>query len=159
MTVNTAQGAKIYIGAEDQDNSVDTQGEYESESWQLIGEVEDLGEFGDAWNTTEFTALADGRVRRFKTTRDAGQFDLVIGFDKDDTGQSNLVTALDSKYNYTFRVELDDAPSGSPSSPTTWYFRAMVLSNRRVIGTNDNIVRRRVGMAVNSDIIEVAAAS
>jgi len=157
MGVNTAAGARIYIGSEDADDSIDTQGEYESEVWTEIGEVEDMGEFGDAWNTTTFTSLQDSRVRRFKTTKDAGEQNLVIGFSQGDAGQEALVAALASKFNHTIRVTLDDASSGSPSSPTTFYFRAMVTSNRRTVGTNDNIVRRNVTLAINSDIIEVAA--
>lgn len=157
MTVKTAAGSKLYIGGEDADESVDTQGEYEAESYVLIGEVEDLGEFGDAWNTTDFTALEDSRVRRFKTTRDAGQMQVVVGFDSADAGQSALVTAVESLNDFTFKLTLDDEGSGSPSNPTTFYFRAKVLSNRVAPGGNDNVIRRNVTLAINSAVIQIDA--
>lgn len=157
MSVKTAAGSKLYLGSEDPDESVDSQAEFEADSYQLVGEVEDLGEFGDAWNSTDFTALADSRVRRFKTTRDAGEMQVVLGFDAADAGQSALVTAVDSKNDYAFKLTLDDEGSGSPSNPTTFYFRAKVMSNRVVGGSNDNVIRRNVTLAINSAIIQIDA--
>lgn len=157
MGVNTPSGWRLYIGSEDADDSVDTQNEFESESWTEVGEIEDMGEFGDAWNSQTFSSLSDSRVRRFKTVKDAGEMSLVIGMDSDDAGQAALVTATDSLYNHTFKITANDAGSGSPSSPTTYYFRAMVMSNRRAVGALDNIVRRNVTLAINSAILEVAA--
>jgi hypothetical protein len=157
MAVNTAQGSKLYIGSEDANDSVDTQAEYEAQSWTEIGEVEDIGEFGDQWNTTEFAALADGRVRRFKTTKDAGTLNLVVGFSSGNAGQAAVKAAFASKNNYTVKITLNDAGTGSPSSPTTFYFRAQVLGDRLVVGKNDNVVRKNIPLAINSDLIEVAA--
>ncbi|MDW3204570.1 MAG: phage tail tube protein [Alphaproteobacteria bacterium] len=155
--VQTASGWKIYIGAEDADNSVDTQAEYEAESWTQIGKVEDLGEFGDQWETTTFNSLEDARRNKLKTVKDGGDLNLVVGFVPGDSGQVALATAEDSYNNYPFKITANDASSGSPSSPTTFYFRARVTSNRIAAGAVDNVVRRNVTLAINSDQIQVAA--
>lgn len=155
MTVRTAAGARFYIGPANE--TADELADYTGLAYTEVGEVEDLGEFGDAWNQTTFTALSDSRVRKYKTTRDAGDANMVIGFDSGDAGQTALVAALDSKSDYAFKIVLDDGSEGSPSQGTTWYFRAKIMSNRRNVGTNDNVVRRNVTVAINSDIIEVAA--
>lgn len=157
MTVPTSSGARLFIGPANDSASV--LGDYTALSWTLVGEVEDLGEFGDAWNSATFAALADSRVRKFKTTRNAGTMEMVLGFDASDSGQTALVAALDSKRDYAFKIDLDDEPVDSPANPTTWYFRAKVMSNRRRVGNSETgAVRRAVTLEINSAVIEVAAA-
>lgn len=155
--VQTASGWTLAIGAEDGDNSVDTQNEFEAESWTPVGEIEDMGEFGDVWENTTFTSLADGRRVKLKTLKDGGDLNLVLGFKPSDTGQTALKAAVASFNNYPIRIQANDAGTGSPSSPTTFYFLARVMSDRKAVGAVDNVVRRNVTLAINSDQIEVAA--
>lgn len=158
MAVNSTLGIKFYIGTT---TAASTQGEYESDSYSEVGEVEDMGEFGDAYNPVTFTALGDGRVRKFKGTADAGTISLTIGMDVADTGQDALTAALSDtgSDDYNFKVEFTDGDTSvSPvGDPTTVYFSGKVMSRRYQSGSADNIVRVTVDVAINTDIVEVEA--
>lgn len=157
MSVNTAAGTRIFIGPEDQANLPLTISEYDALAWVELGEVEDAGTFGDQWNTQGFTALKDSRVRRFKTTRDAGETTFVVGFDGDDVGQTAFEMAVESKFNFPIRVELPDKQT-ELGNGTTFYFRSQVNSNRINVGGNDNVVRMNVNIAINSAVTRKASA-
>lgn len=158
MSVQSASGCKFYIGPS---NSVaTTEAAYDALSYTEVGEIENIGEFGDAIKQIDFTALADARVRKFKGSKDAGTITIDFGLDPDDTGQAALETARDETSaaleEYAFKVELNDSPG---TNPTTYYFRGLVLEAGKVnIGTVDNIIRSRAMVAINSAIVEKAAA-
>lgn len=156
MAVQTAAGAKIYIGPA---NAVaNTEAAYDALTFTLIGEVEDVGEFGDVYNEILFTAIDNRRVRKKKGSVDAGTLTLTVGFDPDDAGQSAFDAAVESDLDYAFRIELNDASEGgSPSRPTTRYFRGLAMGNRLAIGNVENIVRGNVSIGINSDIVRIAA--
>jgi len=157
MTVRTAAGSKLFIGSEDPTEATNTQGEFEADTYTQVGEVEDMGEFGDQWNETTFESLADSRTRHLKTTRDAGTAQMVIGFDSSDAGQAAVEAALESVNDYTFKITANDEGSGSPSNPTTIYFRAKVMSYRFQFGTNGNVIRVTMNLAINSALVRVDA--
>lgn len=152
MAVDTTAGTKISIGPA---NSVaNDQAAYEALSYTLIGEVENMSEFGDATREVTFTALSDRRVRKFKGSRDAGTLQLTMGNDESDSGQAALVTAETSDDEYAFKVE---GPDDSGTTPTIYYFRAKVMSARIVPGDVETIFRLRSDLGINSAIVEVAA--
>src|SRR5690625_2234229 len=147
MAVQTAAGAKLYIGPANEDASDLT--DYEALTYTAVGEVEDLGEFGDTAATTTFTALNDRRVRKLKTTFDAGTMQLTIGRDPDDDGQIAMKAALKADANYAFQVELSDGSS--------FYFRGMVSAFTTQVGNAENVVRASATIEVNSEVLEAAA--
>jgi len=157
MTVNTAGGAKIYIGPT-ATSTTDTQGEYEALSYVEVGEVEDLGQVGDEDADVAFTALNDSRVRHFKGPTDGGTIAVVAGDDTTDTGQAAMDAAFANKTeDYAFKLELADELTLA-GTPTTLYFRGKVMSMRRNVGNVSNVVRKNYNVGVNSDFIEVQAA-
>lgn len=156
MTVRTAAGSKLYIGPVAA-STVDTQGEFEALAYVEVGEIESIGDFGDQAAATSFTALGDRRVRKIKTTFDAGTISLTLGRDPSDSGQAAMIAALAEDDDYAFKVTLNDASQGSPSSPTTFYFRGQVQSYTTNIGNAENVVKATTNIAINSAIIEVAA--
>jgi hypothetical protein len=156
MTVNTAAGTKIFIGPQ-AEATLDTIVEYDALSYTELGEVEDIGEFGDQANPVNFTALADGRVRKLKGSMDAGNLQAIVGFDGNDAGQLLLPAALASKKDYAFKVVLNDGADGSPSQDTVFYFRGKVMSKTVNPGSVDNIVRSTVNIGINSEILEKRA--
>lgn len=150
MGVNTASGAKLFIGGPNSDrNSV--LADYVADSYIEVGEIEDLGEFGDESSLIDFTALSDGRTRKFKGPRDAGTQTVVVGDDMTDEGQIALEAAEATPFDYNFKVVLNDAISlgGEDSSH---YFIAKVASKRRNVGNATNVVRRNFQLAINSAI-------
>lgn len=155
MTVRTAAGSRLYIGPANE--TADSEGDYSGLSYVEIGEVEDAGTIGDTANTTTFTSLSDRRVRKLKTTYDAGTQTITVGFDSGDAGMAALVAAFSSDSDYAFKMTLNDGSEGSPSSPTILYYRAKVVSKPYNIGNVENVVRRTFDLAINSEVIEVAA--
>lgn len=156
MTVQTAAGSKLFIGPV-ATSGTDAQGEFEALAFTEVGEIENYGDFGDQANEITFTAISDRRVRKFKGSFNAGTLQLTLGRDPSDAGQAAMKTALASDSDYAIKVMLNDGSAGSPSAPTTFYFRAKVMSYTANIGTVENVVRSTVGLGINSPLIEVAA--
>lgn len=153
MTVNTAAGTRVFIGTVGQ---AVTQGEFEADSYIEVGEVEDLGEFGDTAEEVNFTALANRRVRKFKGSFNAGTMTVVAGSDPADAGQAALLAAFATDFDYNFKVQLNDEVTEG-GTPTTLYFRGKVMDKRRNVGQVNNIVRQNFAVGINSEILEVAA--
>lgn len=148
----TASGAKIYISAGAVLSSVDTIPEFEAiTTWIEIGLVESLGEFGDEAQAVTFAALGDGRVRKAKGARDAGVMALTVAHDPTDLGQAAIEAAEQTNDNYAFKVVIPDAPTPAYSD-TIIYFRGLVMSRRKNVGTNDNVVRNTYNIGVNSQL-------
>lgn len=152
--LNTAAGCRFFIGPKGAPANLAA---YEALTWTEVGEIEDLGEFGDTFSSVTFTSLADGRVRKYKGTADAGDMTLTLGFDSGDAGQQAIATAHKDrgKGDYPIKIALNDAPAAG--DPTTFYFRGKVMDNKVAPGNADNVVRRNVTIGINSDILEVAA--
>lgn len=159
MTVATAAGSKFYIassgGAPDPGTPVN-QSAYEALTWTEVGEVEDLGEFGDEANEVTFTSLGDRRTRKYKGSYNAGNIPVVCGSDPSDTGQSYMAAALAEDFDYPFKIELNDEVTIG-GTPTTLYCYGKVMTKRRNVGNSENIVRQSFTVGVNSEFIEVAA--
>ena len=159
--LNTAAGCRIGIGSK---NGADTEALYKADTYVDIGEVEDLGEFGDTFSSVTFTSLRDGRVRKYKGTADAGDLTLAVGLDNDDLGQAKLKIAHKdrSKGDYNIKITLNDGdPDATPAPllPTTFYLRGKVMNNTVAAGAADNVVRRNVTIGINSDILEILPAA
>jgi len=159
MTVNTAQGARFYIGTTqsiDETSSVTALADFEADSYVEVGEVEDLGEFGDQSDEVNFTALGDGRVRKIKGPRNAGSMNLVVGSDSNDEGQDAMIAAEAQTLDYNFKVVANDAVTIGGNASVR-YFRGKVMSKRENFGNASNVVRRTFAVGVNSAVYEVAA--
>jgi hypothetical protein len=157
MAVQSAAGAKLYIGPAN--SSAANQAAYEALSYVLVGEIENIGDFGDTWTEIMFTSISDRRARKRKGTRNSGTLELTLGFDGADGGQAALAAALESDNEYAVRISLQDATTGSPANPTTFYVRALIGSRTVAIGDAESIVRSSISLMLNSAIIEVAAVS
>ncbi|KRW62336.1 hypothetical protein [Pseudomonas sp. TTU2014-080ASC] len=156
--LNTAAGCRLAIGTK---TPAVSQAEYEADNYTDVGEIEDLGEFGDTFSSVNFTSLADGRVRKYKGTADAGDMTLTVGLDNGDAGQQKVKQAHAdrSKGNYNIRVTLNDGDPAAvpPVVPTTFYFAVKVMNNTVASGSADNVVRRNITLGINTDILEIAA--
>jgi hypothetical protein len=148
--INTAAGAKLLIAT--------TPGipanlaAYQALTWTEVGEVEDLGEFGDESDSVSFTALADARTRKMKGPRDAGTMAIVVGDDMLDDGQIAMEAAEATNINWPFQIQLNDAITVG-GDDSTHFFSGMVMSKRRNVGNVSNVVRRNFSVAVNTAIL------
>lgn len=158
MTAATTAGSKLYIGTTadiDFTSGVTALADFVADAYTEIKEVEDLGDFGDESAEVEFTAVGDSRKRRYKGTRDAGVMAVVCGRDPLDAGQRAAIAAEKVKDAYNIKVVLNDGPVGG--TPSTFYFRALVMSAKNALGSVDNIMKLNLNLAINSQIVEVVA--
>ena len=151
MSINGASGSKLFIGGVNVSLTQD-RAEYEADSYIEVGELEDLGEFGDESETINFTSLADGRTRKLKGPRDAGTMPVVVGDDMTDEGQTAMEAAEGTPFDYNFYVELNDAVTLG-GNPSKHYFAGKVMTKRRNVGNASNVVRRSFAVGINSAII------
>jgi Phage tail tube protein, TTP len=159
MAIITASGTQVFIGPQVVDVAADTLAEFQALSdWVNIGLIESVGEFGDQANDVTFAAIGDSRVRHAKGARDAGTMALVCAHDPLDAGQAAIELAEQTNKLFAFRVILPDSP-GAPYTNTTIYFRGLVSSRRKNIGTNDNVVRNNYNVLVNSELFTAPSVS
>jgi hypothetical protein len=154
--ITTATGSKIFIGPAVLP-TVDTQTEYEAipdGSWVEVGMVESLGEFGDQSSTVNFASLNDGRQRKAKGIRDAGDLALTVARVATDAGQKALIAAEATNNKFAFKVVYPDrlTPTGTDGID---YFRALVMSKRSNVGSADNVIRRAFTLGIDSAIVSV----
>lgn len=157
MAITTATGAKYFIGgttAIDYTTDAGAIAAFEALTWVEIKEVEDGGEFGDESADVTFQSLGDGRVRHLKGARDAGTIALVVGDDPLDPGQLAVRSAEKTKFQYNFKVEYEDAPSALYENSVD-YFRGLVMSARKNVGTGDNVLRRTFNIGISTEILTV----
>ncbi|WP_455887057.1 hypothetical protein [Pseudomonas rustica] len=154
--LNTAAGCRLAIGGK---TGADSETAYKADTYVDVGEIEDLGEFGDTFSSVTFTSLRNGRVRKYKGTADAGDLTVTVGLDNGDAGQKAVKVAHKdrSKGDYNIKITLNDGdPDASPViAPSTFYFRVKVMNNTVAPGAADNVVRRNITLGINSDIIEL----
>ena len=153
MTISTAAGVQVFIGST---LIGDNLSQFLSDTYVEIGEVEDLGEFGDESEVINFASLADARMRKLKGVRDAGTMALVCGADDADTGQDALIAAEAETLDYNFKVILNDQLTIG-GTPSEHYFYAKVLSKRIGVGSVNNVIRRTFNIGINSAITSVDA--
>lgn len=131
--------------------------DFVSQSWVSVSWLESIGQFGDEAAEVTFDALDTGRTLKLKGQRNAGNMEVVCGVDYEDDGQYNLRAAEATDFDWAFRVQFDDAPSGG--TPSTRYFIAKVMSAREQLDTANNVVKLMVTLGINSNIVRVGASS
>lgn len=157
MTVRTSAGTKISIGPAVEGAFPTTATAYAALTpYVEIGEVQDAGEYGDDVGSTEFVSLGDRRLRRLKTTFDAGEMTIVVGNDSADAGQTALFAAIASDFNFAVKVENNDRLTTGGTNSID-YFSAMVAGGRKQVGTADQVTTRTFRLLINSPIVTAAA--
>lgn len=115
-----------------------------------IGEVTDAGEFGRQYNLVTHLRLGERRTVKRKGSFNDGQMTLQLGRVTSDTGQGDIITALDLDTLSSFRVTLQDG--------TFLYFTGVVMSYTTNIGGTDQITGSTVVIELTNDIVETAPA-
>lgn len=158
MAVFLTGQSKIYIGGVKSLTQLDLDADdFDEEVWTEIKEVETIGTFGDTAEVTTFTAIRDGRVRKLKGSRDAGNVEIVAGLDYADAGQLALVAAEKTRNNYAFKIEFPDAPAGG--TPSERYFVALVTTATEQPDGVNAVLKLNASLAINSNVVKVAAAA
>jgi hypothetical protein len=151
-TPYSAGGAKISICTTAQYVEPASIATYSALTWQEIGDVESIGEYGDEAQILTAATLQDSRVFKAKGARDGGTLSLTCLDRPDDTGQQALITAEGVNPGmFAFKVELPTTPGASNIN----YFCAKISSKRLNVGTAANIVRRGFNLAITTQVLQV----
>lgn len=148
MAIASTSGAKIYIGPVTPAASVSA---YAALSYTEIKDVESISEFGDQSSPVTFTSLTDGRVRKRKGTKDAGDVTVVCANNALDPGQIAALAAENSEFAYAFKVVLADGADANDTD-STFYFHALVMNERLNIGAANEIVKRTFSLAIDTAV-------
>lgn len=150
-------GAKLFIAPQAVATPANAAA-YAALTWTEVGLVESFGEYGDQSAAVNFTALSDGRVRKGKGARDAGDLTVTCGHDAADVGQQAMVAAEATNFRYPFKIQYDNQlnPTGTDEMH---YFVGKVMSKRNGGASVNDTVRRTFVIAIDSAITEVAPTS
>ena len=139
--VFTAAGTEIHIGAA-APATFDKAG-YEAVTWTKIGETSNIPQFGKLFNLVTFNPLGQRGTIKRKGSFNLGSTEIEYGYDRDESGQVEVVAAAESDSTFPFRVVLQDG--------TNIYFMALVMGVPVNIGTIDNIVMQSAPLELDSE--------
>jgi hypothetical protein len=142
-------GSRLYVGT--------TATNPVGDSYTEIGQVEQVPPFGPKYAEVKFTAIADGIVQKFPGELDYGSVDLTLGRSTADAGQDAVIAILGSNLANNFKITLHDQSSVTGGTPTTYYFKARVLSYTTNLGTVNNVVKASVLLSITGTFSEVIA--
>lgn len=150
VSVGPVAGSKIYIGTTATSGVGDTYTE--------IGETAELGEFGREYSEIKSESIGDRNVKKFKGTRDDGTMQITVNRAAGDAGQAACITAMDSDADYNFKLELNDNEYAGLTTPTTFLFKAKVMSYKTKLGGPNNIAQAVISLGIKSGSITETAA-
>lgn len=110
-------GSKIFIGGVVSAKGEVSQSDFNGASWTEIGGWANAGEIGDVQEVGEQSLLNERRVRKFKTSLNAGQMDNQFVPMALDSGQIKFKKAINECRPYQFKIEW--GADCSPSSVVT----------------------------------------
>ena len=157
MPIFATAGAKLHIGgAMSADYTADLDAEdFNGESWVEIAPLESIGSVGDSAEQISFDAIGNARRHKLKGTRDAGTMEVVAAIYYSDAGQIALLAAEKTAHSYAFRLVFNDAPPGG--TPSERLFVAKVMSASEALDTANNVMKLNATLAVDSNVVRVAA--
>jgi hypothetical protein len=152
--LRTPSGTKLYIGPS-QASPPANAAAYAGLAWTEVGMLRSAPSYGDSASIVSGAVIGDGRMRKAKGARDAGDTEIVVYPDPDDDGQAALVAAEGTNNYYAIKVVNPDRLNATGTDGID-YFMALITSKKGSGGENDTIVTRTFGCAVTSAITEVA---
>jgi len=139
----TSAGTEIYISSEVPDTI--TGPDFRFLDYKRVGEVTDVSEFGKSTEVLTYHAVGSDAPVRVKGKESFDGFTMQMANVRSDQGQAELIAALQSKQNYSFRLLVPE--------PDTYYFTALVVDYKVNIGSADQINSVAVTFAVTSELI------
>lgn len=119
-------------------------------SWQLVGEITNMGEFGRQYEKIIHQSLNRRGALKKKGGYDEGDFSFELAWKDDDDGQAMMLEAANADDDYNHKIELDDA-DGSPATPTKFIFQGPVFSFRRTIGDVNSLINATAEVGIQAD--------
>lgn len=153
--VNTATGAKVYIGPA-MAAVATAVSDFSALTYVEVGLVESFGDHGASASEVNFSSLGDGYVRKAKGIRNNGNMPLTVGADSQDVGQIALNAAEGTNLKYAIKLVYNDQITANGTGSIE-YFRGLVMSRQRTGGTSDAVLRRTFNIGIDGKLFEVAA--
>ncbi|MCG7574850.1 hypothetical protein MHM39_14860 [Phaeobacter sp. CNT1-3] len=101
-------------------------------SFDEVGEVTNIGEFGKEWALVTHKPLASRGTKKGKGSYDNGNLNPSLALDPNDAGQTAMETALNRDEPAYFRITLQDG--------TTYFLEGLVMKFRPNVGGVDDVV-------------------
>lgn len=98
-------GSKLYIGSRVTGKGTVTAADFAGQAWTEIGGWASAGSIGDTQEVGEQSLINENRVRKFKTTRNAGTMENQFIPVALDAGQIKFKQAIDDCQPYAFKIE------------------------------------------------------
>lgn len=152
MAYSSSEGTKFYY-CTTASPTADTLSEYAALTWVELTGVETIGEFGDTAQAVTFNLLAEGRVRKLKGAKDAGDITVSCVHDPLLTSQAAMKGFADTKFNYAFKALLADG-ADSNDTDSVFYFTGKVMSAPLNIGGANDPTRRNYNIAIDTTVLE-----
>ncbi|KQY21019.1 hypothetical protein [Rhizobium sp. Root483D2] len=161
MSLYATKGLKLFIGAAIDQKSEDfVAADFTSQTWTEIKNLENLGSLGDTSESVSVSLIGEARAKILKGTRSAGTMEVVCGIDNADAGQIAAIAAEKSDFDFAFKLELNDKPAtGASPKNGQRLFIAKVMSSAEVFDSANNVMKRNLSLAVNSNVVRVAASA
>ena len=129
---------------------------YAALSYVDLGCLSNIGAFGDASNEVTFDCISEGRTKKLKGQRNAGNMELVIGLDDTTAGFDAVVAAEadDSTGDYFFKVEFPNKQNATGTNAIR-YFGGKVMTAVETLGAADDVATLNVTVGLNTPIVRV----
>lgn len=127
---------------------------YSALSYDLVGEVTDMGEVGADGNLITYQSIETRLDQKLKGSINAGSQSLQLGRDITDAGQALLKAAATNgdatvDTNLSFKIEYKD---GSVD-----YYQGLVMSYVTSLGNSNQVTAASCNVELNTNIVEVPA--
>lgn len=148
MTAQTSAGYVLSIGTTASDPTTDT--------YTAIGEITNVPAFGKSYQEITHNPVSNRETQKFKGAYDSGSVTIDLAMDVNDSGQSDVIDALDSDSLFNFRLEYNDKVTGGGHGSYR-YFKARVMSYTENPSGVNNVVTAQVMLGIQGGITRVAA--
>lgn len=152
MAYGTGSGTKFYY-CTTVNPTADTISEFSALTWVELTGVETIGEFGDNAQLATFNLLAEGRVRKLKGAKDAGDITVTCAHDPLSASQAAMVGFSALPYSYAFKVLAADGADANDTD-SAFYFIGKVMSAPYVPGDANTPNRRNYNVAIDTQVWE-----
>lgn len=152
MAYGTGAGTQFFYCANPGVIAEDISG-YEALVWVKLTGVETVSEFGDAAQAITFNILDEGRTRKVKGPRDAGDITVTCAHDPLSASQAAMKGFSDTDYSYAFKALLADAADANDTD-SVFYFSGKVMSARLAAGETTAERRRVFVIGIDTAVLE-----
>lgn len=116
-------------------------------TYQPIGDVSDIGTFGNESAVQNFNPIGEDTTYKIKTTKDAGGLDLKGAYAPTDVGQAQLITNEASPLKCAVKITLQNG--------TIYYAQVLVASYKTNVGTSSSFTMFEAKLPISGKMVKV----